>query len=444
MEGGRHEKTGVETDLSSWSEKEVDDCLSTIGVHAGQTVLDFGCATGTYSMAAARIVGEQGKVYAIDKNEDALNKLQRSASDEGLGRIKTISTDGEPRIPLQDEAVDTVFLHDVLHLIGWEESGGRTMRRSTAADRKALLEEVYRAMRDDGLLSVFAPHLATHTDIVSVDELNREIEEAGFRLEKEVSCHLLHDGSPEKGVLHSFRKRKTNEPPPEAFVYDSPQFQEKLKQNAHHHGEVTMIQAMAAPDMIALELGANRGVTTVALAKCVGPQGVVHSFEPVPDYHAALIDNLKRNRVQNVRAHQVAVTGDENRINYYKHGEGSGIVQTDDAECITVESISLDGFVAAENLERVDFINMDCEGAELFVFQGGVKALEQYMPLIFCEIHHDYLSKLGQSVNDIEQYLRSLGYEVKPVQVEALDDEVDLAACSHICAVAEDFSDTVR
>jgi FkbM family methyltransferase len=186
--------------------------------------------------------------------------------------------------------------------------------------------------------------------------------------------------------------------------------------------------------MVVLELGANRGVTTVALAKRVGPEGQVHAFEPVPEYYAALMENLRLNEVDNVTAHQLAVTDKESDTTYYKHGEGSGIVQADSAEPIQVGTTSLDNFAAEHALEHIDLINMDCEGAELLVLRGAKKTLQRHGLSIFCEIHHYYLSRLGQSVHDVVEFLHASGFEVSPVSVEALHGDVDLEGCTHLCA----------
>jgi len=433
--GLRRRNRTIENDLDMWLKEHADDCLAAIGVSPGQKVLDFGCANGSYTIPAAKIVGKQGEVYAMDKNPEALETLRRLASAQRLTHISTINTYGGVQVPLENESVDVVLLHDVLHLIGWEESQGETTRRSTATDRRPLLREMYRVIKWDGLLSVLSPHLVTHTDITSQDDLKREIESVGFRLEKEMYRQLIHDDCLQQGHLYGFRKRQTSDLALDLFIYDSPSFQTQLKQDAHHHGEVRMLEAMAEPGVVVLELGANKGVTAVALAKSVGPQGQVHAFEPVPEYYAALIENLRLNEVDNVTAHQLAVTDKESQASYYKHGEGSGIVHADDAEKIIVGTTSLDNFIAEQALERIDLINMDCEGAELLVLRGGKKTLQQNAPHILCEIHHDYLSRLGQSVHDLVEYLHVLGFEAVPVSVEALDKDVKLESCTHICAV---------
>ena len=42
--------------------------LKKAGIERGMTVLDFCCGSGTYTIPAAKIVGEEGKIYALDKD----------------------------------------------------------------------------------------------------------------------------------------------------------------------------------------------------------------------------------------------------------------------------------------------------------------------------------------------------------------------------------------
>ena len=49
--------------------------LKEIGLKYGQRVLDFGCRVDRYAIPAAKIVSYRGAVYALDKNQEALNEL---------------------------------------------------------------------------------------------------------------------------------------------------------------------------------------------------------------------------------------------------------------------------------------------------------------------------------------------------------------------------------
>jgi len=57
----------METNLRNWLQKDGVQLLRNAGIFEGQTVLDFGCGAGNYTIPAAEIVGKKGKVYAVDK-----------------------------------------------------------------------------------------------------------------------------------------------------------------------------------------------------------------------------------------------------------------------------------------------------------------------------------------------------------------------------------------
>ena len=60
------------------------EVIKYIGVKAGQSVLDFGCGSGIYTIPVAGIVGKRGKVYALDKAREDLDNLMRRADAGGV------------------------------------------------------------------------------------------------------------------------------------------------------------------------------------------------------------------------------------------------------------------------------------------------------------------------------------------------------------------------
>jgi FkbM family methyltransferase len=218
------------------------------------------------------------------------------------------------------------------------------------------------------------------------------------------------------------------------FIYDSKEFWEDLEGSPHHLGEVRFLRSIARPGMRAIDAGANVGVTAVALAKHVAEKGHVYAFEPVPEFYAALNENLSRNRVENVSTHRLALSNHTGRIRFYKHGGGSGIAKVDQAEPIWVEATTLAEFLPPGVNGRIDLLNLDCEGSELLVFRGGRTILEKHAPQIFCEIHHGYLKDLAQSPKAVVDFLEEIGYDVRPLQMEDLGAKTTLEKCSHIYA----------
>ena len=82
-------------------------------VQEGQTFLDYGCGTGSFTIPAARIVGAEGKVYALDCFPRQLEIVEEQSKEKGLINIETILSDG--KIALSDECVDLIWMCDVLH-----------------------------------------------------------------------------------------------------------------------------------------------------------------------------------------------------------------------------------------------------------------------------------------------------------------------------------------
>jgi len=105
----------METDASNWLLMKAEPFLKRIGIREGQEVLDFGCNEGNYTLPAARIVGESGKVYALDKNKQALDKLMDDARNEGLRNIERLHVTEDQDIPLSPRSVDVVLFYDTLH-----------------------------------------------------------------------------------------------------------------------------------------------------------------------------------------------------------------------------------------------------------------------------------------------------------------------------------------
>ena len=147
------------------------EMLQQIGVGSGQTVLDFGCGLGIYTIRVAKIVGEQGMVYALDKDKEVLDQLMQKAQSAGLRNIRRMETSGELGIDLADESVDVVLLFDVFHSFYFPQ----------VDDRKKLLGEVHRIMKPSGFLSI-----SVWSNLMEPGAED-EIKDADFHLENDIS-----------------------------------------------------------------------------------------------------------------------------------------------------------------------------------------------------------------------------------------------------------------
>ena len=200
------------------------------------------------------------------------------------------------------------------------------------------------------------------------------------------------------------------------FIYNSPAFKAHLEGSSHEKGEVEFLRLMAEEGMKAIDIGVDAGITTVTIAKTVGERGKVYSFDPVSGHIGTLRKNLAVNGLGNVSILQMAVSDKVGTMDFY----GGSIIPKENVEKTSVKTTNLDTFLTTERLERIDLINMDCEGSELLVFKGAEKTLKENKVKIFCEIHHGFLEQLGQSVQDIVKQLQSLGFQVYSVSLNDL------------------------
>jgi FkbM family methyltransferase len=218
------------------------------------------------------------------------------------------------------------------------------------------------------------------------------------------------------------------------FLYDSPAFKDFLKDNPHEAGEVKFLESIAKEGMHAIDIGANIGITTIAIAKRIRRRGRLYSFEPVPEYSNILKENISSNGLENVKVYELAVTDQVERAPFYQKELSSGIVFEQGAKKFEIPTTTIDRFLTAEKIGRIDLINMDCEGSELLVLRGAEETLSKNKVKIFCEIHHDFLKQLGQSIEDIVQYLQGLEFQVQSVSLNDLKTGNNFENCEYIYA----------
>ena len=186
----------MEISLDRWKSDSAENIMRYIGIDRGQKILDFGCGSGNYTIPIAKVVGGQGVVYALDENEEDLNKLMNEAKSMGLENIVKLEASDKSRIPLSTESVGMVLLYDILHYYYFPEE----------TDRRQLLREIYRVLKPNGILSLYPTHLETNK-VPNLEEVRREIEDSSFTKESEYSdLTMAHEDNTEIGLVISFRK----------------------------------------------------------------------------------------------------------------------------------------------------------------------------------------------------------------------------------------------
>ena len=187
---------GHYNDVSLWSAPFGKLLLENLPMHKGMTSLDIGFGTGFPLIELSQRLDNTAKVYGVDIWEEAIKRTQSKIRFFGLENVELISTDAN-HIPLRSESV-----HCVTSNLGI----------NNFAEKKTVLKEVHRLLRDGGSLCLTTNVKGTFKELhyifsLSLKELNlpdtdlenyfnargtessiaTEVEEAGFSLVKKVS-----------------------------------------------------------------------------------------------------------------------------------------------------------------------------------------------------------------------------------------------------------------
>ncbi len=184
---------------SAISESEIQRLSKVMNWKAGQVIADVGAGEGEIGFAAAAAVGETGRVYLTELDEEKIVALQKGASERKLKNV-VVLTAAEKETKLPDNCCDAIVLRRVYHHF------------SAPTEMDASL---MRSLRPGGLLAVieFAPRKSlTASDPVKGVPSNRgghgipkkillqELTAAGFKLDKSF------DDWPDDGYCVLFRK----------------------------------------------------------------------------------------------------------------------------------------------------------------------------------------------------------------------------------------------
>lgn len=156
---------------------------------------------------------------------------------------------------------------------------------------------------------------------------------------------------------------------------------------------IHLLKRTAKPEWIALDVGANVGAVTLALARFTSPTGRVHAFEPGPPNLARLRANLALNPelAARITVHAAGVGEIPGELRWQEEAGNPGNAMLGAEGTHTVPVITLDHFTAKQELARLDFIKVDVEGMELSVFRGAKESLKKFRPVIYFET----LSRFG-------------------------------------------------
>jgi len=157
---------------------------------------------------------------------------------------------------------------------------------------------------------------------------------------------------------------------------------------------------------IAVDVGANIGIHSLVLSRCVGEKGRVYAYEPRASMCARIKENLETNYISNVFIRKVAVGDQNGKIPFNEHEKdfNIGLGSYDPTSDKYVDVVKLD-----EDLKEVEgkisLVKIDVEGYELQVIKGMRDLLIRHKPNLVLEYNPDKW--------DFEALRKEIPYTVK-------------------------------
>ena len=176
---------------------------------------------------------------------------------------------------------------------------------------------------------------------------------------------------------------------------------------------VEIIRRFVGSGHICMDVGANVGSLSLALAQRTGSMGKVFAFEPGP----LLARRFQRNVQFNPRFHDIIILNEvglsdkEGKLFWNEDMENRGNAGLLGRSGQQVDVTTVDRFVQSNCLQKLDFVKIDVEGMEFEVLSGGLETWQRFEPILYFETMHAVESILKKPLfRNIQGMLQAIGY----------------------------------
>ena len=181
-----------------------------------------------------------------------------------------------------------------------------------------------------------------------------------------------------------------------------------------------LLRKSCKPGAVIIDIGAHIGLFSVIAAQVTGKTGKVYAFEPAPGTYSLLQKTVAINHGETVIESFKKAVGKENgKITFFISNDladnsNSLVNYKEDRTLhgIDVAVTSIDNFVKEKNINRLNFIKIDVEGAEYDTLQGAVETLRTLKPVCIVAIHPQPIAAKGDSLEAIYDLIAGCNYRV--------------------------------
>lgn len=184
---------------------------------------------------------------------------------------------------------------------------------------------------------------------------------------------------------------------------------------------VTTFKSLLTANSVCVDVGANEGYFSVIASRIVGPGGRVVAVEPQSRVLPILDKNIKLNRADNIKVHQVVISDENGTAEIHLEPDNntgsSGLYRTTRyrVPSETVGMITLSALLDQNGIDGVDLMKMDIEGGEYEAILGSREVFKsRRVRRLALELHPVILRRRGLDPSAITSFLSASGYKLDP------------------------------
>ena len=120
--------------------QKVDAIFAEMGVRPGAIVADVGAGDGFFTSRLARAVGANGRVFAVDIDDAAMDRLRKRLQEDGIENVTIVKgTTDDPKLP--ERTLDAALIVNAYHEMEQHQSILAALRRALKPDGRLVIVE---------------------------------------------------------------------------------------------------------------------------------------------------------------------------------------------------------------------------------------------------------------------------------------------------------------
>lgn len=155
-------------------------------------------------------------------------------------------------------------------------------------------------------------------------------------------------------------------------------------------------------DAVIFDVGAFKGDTAYFFSKRCSDNAKIYAFEP-DNYAYETLEKVKNKyKLNNVITKNILFSNINGEVDFVSMIENQPVIKK--------TAMTIDKFVEENNIEKIDYIKMDVEGAERNILEGAIKTIKKFKPNLAIAIYHG--GKLFmEDFYDVPLFIKSIAGE---------------------------------